>query len=361
MVSANSSAGVGSSGAGRSQSGLPDNSPLRVVGETADGGLAWNTGVVSYPAESPDIEMRPLNDRAINGFVSSNPALEFVQDLGSNALKLGRGALGFVGDTAYETLAMAGDTTRVIAATGKGLLTGKFDDVQMYSSFGRSNISTGEALTSMVAGLATVPFNVGYNGMTTLMNGDTEGFGRELGEGALLFGGAKYGQKAIGGYGIAIDDIGGPQYGPLASQQGAIKLKLVTPDGDSSGILAKVNNGRSPYSEINGAIGELQGYNQATNDLGHISIQAPGKTSVPGPDYVTLDLVNDGTINVWDSKYRGPQATSYPKSIPEAKLNNWMPQVADSINKKPSGPAKSMALDAYLNGRVVGKIFKWPQ
>ncbi|MYN20904.1 hypothetical protein GTP81_29635, partial [Rugamonas sp. FT107W] len=132
-------------------------------------------------------------------------------------------------------------------------------------------------------------------------------------------------------------------------------------NAEKTEILAKVNSGRYPYTEINGAIGELRGYKQATNDLGHIGIQAPGKTSVPGPDYVTLDPAGDGTIYVWDAKYRGPNAVSYPKSIPDDKLTNWMSQLKDSIKSMPEGPAKEMALDALKNGRVVGKIFKWPQ
>lgn len=127
-------------------------------------------------------------------------------------------------------------------------------------------------------------------------------------------------------------------------------------------VIAKVNAGRSPYSEITGAIGEFQGYENATNGLGHVGIQAPGKTSVPGrPDYLTFDTAGDGTIYVWDAKYRAPNNASYPKSIPTAKLDKWMPQVENSVNNMPPGPLKDMALDALINGRVTGKVFKWPQ
>ena len=127
-------------------------------------------------------------------------------------------------------------------------------------------------------------------------------------------------------------------------------------------MIAKVNSGRSPYSELNGAIGEFQGYDKATNGLGHVGIQAPGKTSVPGrADYVTLDTAGDGTIHVWDAKYRAPNNSSYPKSIPAEKLDKWMPQVENSVRNMPPGPAKDMAIDALNNGRVVGKVFKWPQ
>ncbi|WP_426212032.1 RHS repeat-associated core domain-containing protein [Massilia sp. TWP1-3-3] len=137
-----------------------------------------------------------------------------------------------------------------------------------------------------------------------------------------------------------------------------------TPKGATSRsqVIAKVNSGRSPYSELNGAIGEFQGYDKATNGLGHVGIQAPGKTSVPGrADYVTLDTAGDGTIHVWDAKYRAPNNSSYPKSIPAEKLDKWMPQVENSVRNMPPGPAKDMAIDALNNGRVVGKVFKWPQ
>ena len=40
--------------------GMPDNSPLRVVGQDQNGGLIWNTGAVSYPVGSPDIEVHAL-------------------------------------------------------------------------------------------------------------------------------------------------------------------------------------------------------------------------------------------------------------------------------------------------------------
>lgn len=50
-----------------SPTGRSDNAPLRMVGQSADGGLLWNTGAVSYPVGSPDIEVRTLQDRAVAG------------------------------------------------------------------------------------------------------------------------------------------------------------------------------------------------------------------------------------------------------------------------------------------------------
>ena len=52
--------------------------------------------------------------------------------------------------------------------------------------------------------------------------------------------------------------------------------------------LAKVNNGRSPYSELNGAIGEARGWSQAI-EWGQTPISRPGKASLLGADYITYD------------------------------------------------------------------------
>ncbi|UVW28434.1 LysM peptidoglycan-binding domain-containing protein [Massilia sp. H6] len=72
-----------------------------------------------------------------------------------------------------------------------------------------------------------------YDATTALMN-------RQYGDLAEMAGGiaggfaiGKVGQK-YGGYGVALADIGGPRYGPMASQRGSIGLRLVTPD--SAGI-----------------------------------------------------------------------------------------------------------------------------
>ena len=161
-------------------------------------------------------------------------------------------------------------------------------------------------------------------------------------------------------------NTGGLSYAapPGAVWADAADAAIATVTSDSAAnaeLLAKVNGGRAPYSELNAAIGELQGYNQATNELGQIGIQAPGNASLQGPDFVTLDTAGDGTINVWDAKYRGPNASYYPSSIPDNTLANWMPQVTDSVNNMPAGPLQDLALDALQNGRVAGRIFKWPQ
>ena len=47
-----------------SPTGIPGNSPLHVVGQGADGGLIWNTGAMSYPVGSPEIEVHALTSIA---------------------------------------------------------------------------------------------------------------------------------------------------------------------------------------------------------------------------------------------------------------------------------------------------------
>jgi hypothetical protein len=137
-------------------------------------------------------------------------------------------------------------------------------------------------------------------------------------------------------------------------------IQHAVPPLDSYQVLARVNGGRAAFSEINASLGELNGYQQALNS-GQIGIRGPGNASVQGPDYVTLDTTGEGTVNVWDAKYRGPKYSSYPTSIDPDKLQAWMPQVVDAVNAMPEGPAKSMAIDALANGRVAGLVFKWPK
>ncbi len=68
-----------------------------------------------------------------------------------------------------------------------------------------------------------------YDATTALMQG-------RYGDVAEMAGGAAAGMavgaatQRYGGYGLSIEDIGGPQYGPLARQRGAINFRLVTPE-----------------------------------------------------------------------------------------------------------------------------------
>jgi filamentous hemagglutinin len=123
-------------------------------------------------------------------------------------------------------------------------------------------------------------------------------------------------------------------------------------------VLAKVNNGRSPYSELNGAIGEARGWSQAI-ESGQTPISGPGKASLPGADYITYDPSSRSVI-VWDAKYRAPGG-SYPTSLPDSKLQAWQSEIINSVKNMPEGSAKAAAESALKAGRVEGRIFKWPQ
>ncbi|AZF03126.1 filamentous hemagglutinin N-terminal domain-containing protein [Pseudomonas sp. R5-89-07] len=123
-------------------------------------------------------------------------------------------------------------------------------------------------------------------------------------------------------------------------------------------VLAKVNKGRSPYSELNGAIGEARGWSQAI-ESGQTPISGPGKASLPGADYITYDPSSRSVI-VWDAKYRAPGG-SYPTSLPDSKLQAWQSEIINSVKNMPEGSAKAAAESALKAGRVEGRIFKWPQ
>ncbi|MBB3827335.1 filamentous hemagglutinin [Xanthomonas arboricola] len=110
---------------------------------------------------------------------------------------------------------------------------------------------------------------------------------------------------------------------------------------------------------LNGSIGELRGYQSAVDELGHVGIQAPGKVTAPGPDYITFDR-STGSVVVWDAKYRSPGGR-YPKSMELSQIQSWMPEVRAAVEKLPEGPTKDLALDAINEGRVDGRIFKWPR
>jgi hypothetical protein len=110
---------------------------------------------------------------------------------------------------------------------------------------------------------------------------------------------------------------------------------------------------------MNAAIAEQHGYTTAL-DKGHFSIQPPGKTTAPGPDYVTYDP-RRGDVVVWDSKYRGPAAGSAPSAVPPATLRRWAPEVKAAIDAMPAGPAKTAAEAAFNAGKIRGEVFKWPQ
>ncbi|QLG88024.1 hemagglutinin repeat-containing protein [Chitinibacter bivalviorum] len=123
-------------------------------------------------------------------------------------------------------------------------------------------------------------------------------------------------------------------------------------------VLAKVHGGRSPFTEINGALGEAHGWQRAL-ESGHVPISEPGKASVPGADFITYNPETKSIV-VWDAKYRAPGG-SYPSSLPAEKLKAWSAEVSAAVKNMPPGADQRAAQRALDSGRVTGQIFKWPQ
>ncbi|MFZ6723809.1 hypothetical protein, partial [Undibacterium sp. Ji49W] len=133
---------------------------------------------------------------------------------------------------------------------------------------------------------------------------------------------------------------------------------VISQNNGASENLANVNGGRAPFSELNGSLGELNGYNQALGE-GRIGIIEPGKTSAPGVDYATYNP-DTGVVYVTDAKYRGPGGT-YPTSVSSESLEKWTEEVKSTVQSWPDSTLKTDILNAIDNGKVKPEIFKWPK
>jgi len=121
--------------------------------------------------------------------------------------------------------------------------------------------------------------------------------------------------------------------------------------------IAAVNHGRSPYSEINGAIAEQHGAELARG-RGEVVIQEPGKTSAPGPDYVTYEP-KERTILAYDAKYRREGGSFPSEPSLHHKLEKWMPDIRAAVAAMPEGPLKDAASAALKARRVQICLFKY--
>lgn len=106
-------------------------------------------------------------------------------------------------------------------------------------------------------------------------------------------------------------------------------------------------------SHLNGAAGEQLGWESAQAD-GEVGIMGPQNVSYKGPDYITYDPIND-KIKVWDAKNYS-DASSLPKTLPQRKLDNWMPAVKKAVGDY-TGPYAAQAQQALAAGKVEGAIF----
>ncbi|MBC3873634.1 hypothetical protein H8K55_08545 [Undibacterium sp. LX15W] len=138
-----------------------------------------------------------------------------------------------------------------------------------------------------------------------------------------------------------------------------VGLGIVMSEKNESGeVLAKVNKGRSPNSEINATIAELNGYQQSIEN-GRLGIIKPGKASARGVDYATYDP-EEGIVYITDSKYRA-SGGSFPRTIPQKKVKSWTEEVQNTVQNWPDSPYKSKILETIKNGNVRPEIFKWPK
>ena len=109
---------------------------------------------------------------------------------------------------------------------------------------------------------------------------------------------------------------------------------------------------------LNAAIAESRGYETALS-RGHIGIAEPGKVTAPGVDFITFDPAGEGSVVIWDAKYRA--SGKFPSSIPAKKIRKWTEEAKGVVASLPEGPLKRQAQAALDAGRIRPEIFKWPQ
>ena len=111
----------------------------------------------------------------------------------------------------------------------------------------------------------------------------------------------------------------------------------------------------APANHLNGAMVEELGWQEAlAND--EVGIQAPGKVTANGPDFVTYDP-NARTINVWDAKYSS--SGTFPSTLSASKLASWQSQVGSAVERY-SGPYEAEIVKAFENGSIRGRIYGYP-
>jgi filamentous hemagglutinin len=114
---------------------------------------------------------------------------------------------------------------------------------------------------------------------------------------------------------------------------------------------------RNDIRHINGAIAEAHGYADAL-ESGQLGIQAPGKVTLPGPDYITFDPAA-GKIVVWDSKFSS--TGKFPTSAKGFEARSWLNQVNSAIQSIKEPMLKEQAQKAFSNGMIEWKIYTWPK
>ncbi|MBN9619292.1 MAG: RHS repeat protein, partial [Actinobacteria bacterium] len=110
----------------------------------------------------------------------------------------------------------------------------------------------------------------------------------------------------------------------------------------------------APINHLNGAMAEELGWQESLAN-GEIGIQAPGKITATGPDYITYDPDSDEIV-VWDAKYSS--SGRFPSGIPASQMASWNSRIA-SVVQDYSGPYAQQIQQAFSNGSVRGQIFAY--
>lgn len=76
-----------------------------------------------------------------------------------------------------------------------------------------------------------------------------------------------------------------------------------------------------------------------------------------GPDYITFDP-NTQTINVWDAKYSS--IGKWSNSAKGFGSQSWLDEIQKAINNISDPILKQQLQNAFDNGKIDWKIFKWP-
>ncbi|MBR4085815.1 MAG: hypothetical protein IKK33_16180, partial [Lachnospiraceae bacterium] len=140
---------------------------------------------------------------------------------------------------------------------------------------------------------------------------------------------------------------------PLDTAQRSAVAEAVS---DAGGTTVETLAGGN-INHINGSIGELHGYQDAINN-GEIGIQAPGKVTASGPDFITYNP-NTGRVNIWDSKYSSKG--KWPKTAKGFGTKKWLDETKEAIENISDTTLRDEIMDAFNNGKISWIIYKWPQ
>jgi hypothetical protein len=299
-----------------------DASPLTVVGRGADDGLRQNTGTISYPVITPDVEVTPLSgiDPRLSTYgMQAEPSL---------LQRFGTGMLGAFESVTIEPIRQVGDLGKAGASVFYNELLRK-PGVPYWFPELRSNTATayadGASQTRLLLG--SIPLiNAGvalsdardawiqgrYGDVAEIAGGMTGGL-------AIGAGVGKY-----GGYGLALEDIGAT--GLRKSQAGSVGLKLVIPEADTEG----------PFSPI--VVGGGLAAHEAAG--GHLLLKHVGQTE----PQLLKRLVNEPSIK--------GSSSFYDRATAESAISQTLVLRRNDIDTWLTGSVKQLEINHSLQENI---------